>query len=148
MFQIGRCCGDRLDRSHEGEKGGDGKSVDVTTRPGRGYSQNPRGPCPTPQYFQYTRCVYSRVDGGGINNETGSIHNMYEQVETRSNHNKKKEQKQEQDTRQESASTEGGRWALDTLKVEACRTTRRMRLVRHESTCALSLFSGHRHHVA
>lgn len=114
MFQIGRCCGDRLDRSHEGEKGGDGKIVEVTTRTGREYSQNPRGgPCPAPQYFQYTRCVYSRVDGGGINNETGSIHNRYEQVETITK-KEKKEQKQEQETRQESASTEGGRWALDT----------------------------------
>lgn len=101
MFQIGRCCGDRLDRSHEGEKGGDGKTVEVTTRTGRGYSQNPRGgPCPAPQYFQYTRCVYSRVDGGGINNETGSMHNWYEQFETRSNH-KKRTQRTKTRTRNE-----------------------------------------------
>jgi hypothetical protein len=31
VFQIGRCPGDRLDRSNEDEDGGDGEGVEVTT---------------------------------------------------------------------------------------------------------------------
>lgn len=60
MFQIGRCPGDRLDRSNEDEDGGDGEGVEVTER---GYSQNPRGPCPSTWVLPVC-CVYSRVDGG------------------------------------------------------------------------------------